>query len=127
MQNGLAYRYGGAIFAGGTGVYPSSGTQVRPKVIVENCISGALPSNPITGFEAKSSGGFIYTDHPKMIIDIASCAFNNIKATNTGGFIEGAQFDSFKMTNCLDGVRNVKAGTSGSFIYSINPNIKFEL
>jgi hypothetical protein len=90
MQNGLAYRYGGAIYAGGTGVFPSTGIQVRPKLIVENCVSAMLPVNPITGFKARVSGGFIYTDHPKMIIEISACAFNNIIATTSGGFIEGA-------------------------------------
>ncbi len=82
LQNGLAYRYGGAIYAGGTGVFPASGTQVRPYIIVETCtLPVVMPTNPIINFEAKESGGFIYTDHPKMIISISACAFNNIKAS----------------------------------------------
>jgi hypothetical protein len=86
-----------------------------------------VPTNPIINFEARQSGGFIYTDHPKMIKEVTACAFNNIIATSTGGFIEGAQFEKFTLTNCLDGLKNVKAGTSGSLIYSINPNVYFKL
>lgn len=45
------------------------------------CTGGGVLVNPIINFEAKLSGGFIYTDHPKMIIEITACAFDNIKAT----------------------------------------------
>jgi hypothetical protein len=39
LSFGRARRYGGAIYAGGTGTYFSGSTQLRPKITIASCTS----------------------------------------------------------------------------------------
>ena len=58
LSFGRARRYGGAIYAGGTGTFFSGSTQLRPKITIGSCTS------TIQGFDAVSKGGFMYINHP---------------------------------------------------------------
>jgi hypothetical protein len=69
LSFGRARRYGGAIYAGGTGTFFSGSTQLRPKITISSC------SSIIQDFDALSKGGFMYIDHPQMIIDLSGCSY----------------------------------------------------
>jgi hypothetical protein len=45
-----------------------------------------------------------------MKINIKACAFEDVKVTSptsTGGLIQGSQFESFTMSNCLTGLTKI--------------------
>jgi hypothetical protein len=69
LSYGRARRYGGAIYAGGTGTFISGGVQLRPKFSITSC------TLTIQDFDALTKGGFMYIDHPQMILDLSGCSY----------------------------------------------------
>jgi hypothetical protein len=78
-------------------------------------------------FEAKVSGGFIYTSNPDLVIQSTSCSYSHLVAGTSGGFVEGYSLTQLKVNTCPIDMINITASTTGSFITSAKSGLVFEV